>query len=137
MANVLIVDDEEAICWGLGKVVEGLGHTPIAVSSAEAALQLEVELVPSAIVLDVRLPGMSGLEAMAQLRQHFGGPPIIVITAYGDLETAATSLRTVPLNMSSSRSRRNRSGNRLLGRLRQTWMKAASRSILWQPKSMA
>jgi two-component system nitrogen regulation response regulator GlnG len=45
-------------------------------------------MVPSAIVLDVRLPGMSGLEAMAQLRQHFGGPPIIVITAYGDLETA-------------------------------------------------
>lgn len=88
MSNVLIVDDEESICWGLGKVVEGLGHRPITASSAEMALQLTVDVNPQAIVLDVRLPGMSGLEAMAELRQHFGDPPIIVVTAHGDLETA-------------------------------------------------
>ena len=93
MSNLLIVDDEEAICWGLAKVVKGLGHTPITKSSAEAALKLAGDTSPAAIVLDVRLPGMSGLEAMSQLRDHFGAVPIIVITAHGDLETAVDSVR--------------------------------------------
>lgn len=93
MSNLLIVDDEESICWGLAKLVRSLGHTPITKPSAEAALQLPQEEHPAAIVLDVRLPGMSGLEAMAQLRIRFGSVPIIVITAYGDLATAVESVR--------------------------------------------
>lgn len=93
MSNLLIVDDEEAICWGLAKLVKGLGHTPITKSSAEAALQLDVNEKPAAIVLDVRLPGISGLDAMDKLRERFGAVPIIVITAYGDLETAVESVR--------------------------------------------
>ncbi len=93
MSNLLIVDDEESICWGLSKVVEGLGHTPIAKPSAEAALQLPSDASPVAIVLDVRLPGISGLDAIGQLRDRFGDIPIIVITAHGDLETAVDSVR--------------------------------------------
>lgn len=93
MSNLLIVDDEEAICWGLTKIVEGLGHTPITKSSAEAALELASNTCPAAIVLDVRLPGVSGLDAMEQLRERFGTVPIIVITAHGDLETAVESVR--------------------------------------------
>ena len=93
MSNLLIVDDEESICWGLAKVVEGLGHTPITKSSAEAALRLSADTDPSAIVLDVRLPGMSGLDAIPQFREQFGDVPIIVITAHGDLETAVDAVR--------------------------------------------
>lgn len=93
MARLLIVDDEESICWGISKVVTGLGHTPITKSSAEAALQLERDQAPDAIVLDVRLPGMSGLDAMSRLRERFGSVPIIVVTAHGDLQTAVNSVR--------------------------------------------
>lgn len=93
MSNLLIVDDEESICWGLSKIVKGLGHTPIAKPSAEAALQLSTDASPVAIVLDVRLPGISGLEAICQLRDRFGDVPIIVITAHGDLETAVDTVR--------------------------------------------
>ena len=95
MSNVLIVDDEESICWGLAKVVKGLGYAPITKSSAESALQLgsDDDVKPSAIVLDVRLPGMSGLEAISQFQEQFDGVPIILITAHGDLETAVDAVR--------------------------------------------
>lgn len=93
MSNLLIVDDEESICWGLSKVVSRLGYTPITTSSAEAALRVARDEELAAIVLDVRLPGISGLEAMTQLRERFGPVPIIVITAHGDLQTAVESVR--------------------------------------------
>lgn len=93
MSTLLIVDDEESICWGLSKVISRMGHTPITKSSAEAALRVAKDEELAAIVLDVRLPGISGLDAMSQLRDRFGPIPIIVMTAHGDLQTAVDTVR--------------------------------------------
>jgi two-component system nitrogen regulation response regulator GlnG len=93
MAQLLIVDDEPAICWGLEKLGRSLGHEVRIASSAEQALELAEQQPADAVVLDVRLPGISGLEAMEALRQRLDGAPIIVITAYGDLETAVEAVR--------------------------------------------
>jgi two-component system nitrogen regulation response regulator GlnG len=93
MAHVLIVDDEQSICWGLSKLVQSLGHTSAVAPSAEQAFQAARSQTPDAIILDVRLPGLDGLSAMRLFREQCGPVPVIVITAYGDLATAVEAVR--------------------------------------------
>ncbi|MCG8584223.1 MAG: sigma-54 dependent transcriptional regulator [Pirellulales bacterium] len=93
MAHLLVVDDEQAICWGLSKLAEKLGHTVTAASSAEEALDLPDTQTPDLVVLDIRLPGIDGLTAMPRFRARFGDVPIIVITAFGDLDNAVNAIR--------------------------------------------
>lgn len=93
MSQLLVVDDEEAICWGLARLGQGLGHKVATASSAEQALSLAEKVKPDAVVLDVRLPGMDGLTAIERLRPLVGSVPIIVITAFGDLGTAVEAVR--------------------------------------------
>ena len=93
MSKVLIVDDEESICWGLSKLGESLGHQVRMASSAEQALTFAEEERPDVVVMDVRLPGIDGLTAMQGLYDRIGTVPVIVITAYGDLQTAVEAVR--------------------------------------------
>lgn len=92
MAHLLVVDDEQSICWGLTQLGQQMGHSVAGAASAEEAFTLAQAQTPQAIVLDVRLPGMDGLTAMDKLRQIAGEVPIIVITAYGDLATAVQAV---------------------------------------------
>ena len=93
MSKLLVVDDEQSICWGVDRLGKEMGHEVVTASSAERALELSVQLQPDVILLDVRLPGMDGLAAMDQLRERTGNVPIIVMTAYGDLNTAVQAVR--------------------------------------------
>ncbi len=92
MAHLLVVDDEQSICWGLSQLGRQMGHSVATAASAEEAFVEAQSQAPQAIVLDVRLPGMDGLSAMDELRQIVGQVPIIVITAYGDLATAVKAV---------------------------------------------
>ncbi len=92
MSNLLIVDDEEAVCWALKKALTKLGHHVAVAASAEEALRLCEKQSPEAIVLDVRLPGLDGLSALGQLRTLSGDAPIIVVTAFGNLSTAVRAV---------------------------------------------
>lgn len=94
MAEVLIVDDEPSVCWAVSSLAEAKGHHAEVAASAEEALQKLGSYQPAAIVLDVRLPGMSGLEAIDAIRQASQNAPIILITAFGDLETAVAAVRS-------------------------------------------
>jgi len=93
MAHLLIIDDEQSICWGFAKLAERMGHTSDTAASAEQGLQLATKRRPNLIILDVRLPGMDGLSAMQHFREQFGPLPVVVITAYGELNTAVTAVR--------------------------------------------
>lgn len=94
MPKVLVVDDEESICWGLTRIGEELGCEVVALPSAEEALELIAKDRSFAVVvLDVRLPGMDGLAAIQHLRKELANVPIIVMTAYGDLDTAVRAVR--------------------------------------------
>ena len=93
MSKLLVVDDEQSICWGLRRLGESVGHAVVTASSAEQALALAERERPDVIVLDVRLPGMDGLTALGRLREKLGPTPVIVITAYGDLQTAVEAVR--------------------------------------------
>ncbi len=92
-ANVLIVDDEESICWGLSRLLQSEGHEASVASSAEEAMARIAKSPPDLIVMDVRLPGMDGLAAMRQLRSQGNEVPIVVITAFGNLETAVGAMK--------------------------------------------
>ncbi|QDU37940.1 Transcriptional regulatory protein ZraR [Maioricimonas rarisocia] len=92
MSHVLIVDDEPGICWGFRELLTDDGHQVSVASSAEAALELAETTVPDAVLLDVRLPGMDGLAALEHLRARIGSAPVIVMTAFGNLETACRAV---------------------------------------------
>jgi DNA-binding NtrC family response regulator len=92
VSKILVVDDEPSICWGLARLVEGMGHQVEAASSAEQGLTLCRDLRPDLIILDVRLPGLDGLSAMKLFHRLNDRTPIIVITAFGDLKTAVTAV---------------------------------------------
>lgn len=93
MSNLVIVDDEQSICWGLARLAKSLNHHADCFSSAEDALRQAPALSPAVLFLDVRLPGMDGLTAIGHFRQVWPHVPIIVMTAYGDLHTAVQAVR--------------------------------------------
>jgi two-component system nitrogen regulation response regulator GlnG len=94
MAHLLFIDDEQSICWGLKKLAQRMGHSSDAVGSAELGLRSAATSRPDAIVMDVRMPGMSGLDAIEKLQAIVPDAPVVIITAYGDLETASATGRT-------------------------------------------
>ena len=89
---VLIVDDEQAISWSLRKAFERQGFRTGVAASAESAFEQAPALQPDVVILDVRLPGMDGLAALARLRELTNNAPIIVITAHGNLSTAVRAV---------------------------------------------
>jgi two-component system nitrogen regulation response regulator GlnG len=92
MSHILIVDDEEAVCWALERALTREGHRVTVAASAEEAFRKVLQQRPDAIILDVRLPGMDGLTALGRLRETSQNAPVIVVTAFGNLATAVRAL---------------------------------------------
>jgi two-component system, NtrC family, nitrogen regulation response regulator GlnG len=92
MSHILIVDDEEAVCWSLERALTAQSHKVAVAASAERAFTLLAKHRPDAIVLDVRLPGMDGLTALERLRELSQNAPVIIITAFGNLATAVRAV---------------------------------------------
>jgi len=92
MSRILIVDDEPAIGWSLRELLSDGGHTVELAASVDAALDACRRLGPDTILLDVRLPGRDGLSAIPDLRALAPGVPVIVMTAFGDLDTAVRAV---------------------------------------------
>jgi DNA-binding NtrC family response regulator len=92
MSRILIVDDEASICWAFRESLADEGHEVDVASSAEEGLRIAASTPPDAVVLDVRLPGTDGLSAMTAFRDRIGLAPIIIITAFGSLETAVRAM---------------------------------------------
>jgi two-component system nitrogen regulation response regulator GlnG len=90
--QILIVDDEEAVCWALERALTGEGHHVAVAASAEQAFSLAQKRRPDAVILDVRLPGLDGLSALGRLRQLTDDAPVIVVTAFGNLSTAVRAV---------------------------------------------
>ncbi len=90
---VLVVDDEPSICWAFEKMLQQEGCRVISASSAEAGLDLARAQKPCLILLDVRLPQQDGITALPAFREATNGAPIVLMTAFGDLETALAAVR--------------------------------------------
>src|SRR5713101_2710001 len=92
LSHILVVDDEEAVCWALQRALAAEGHKVVVAASAEEAFEKAQKQRPDAVVLDVRLPGLDGLSALGRLRQLTQDAPVIVVTAFGNLSTAVRAV---------------------------------------------
>src|SRR5579872_1855570 len=81
-----VVDDDEGVRESLAGLAESVGYETALFASAEEFLQSVVGNSLACLILDVRLPGMSGVELYSQLVQHPQPIPTVFITAYADAE---------------------------------------------------
>ncbi|MFM7205834.1 MAG: sigma-54-dependent transcriptional regulator [Planctomycetaceae bacterium] len=93
MSHVLVVDDEEAIGWSLREMLTDEGHEVDLAASVAAAVAAATRRSPALILLDVRLPGGDGIDGIPDLRAVAPAAAIVVMTAFGDLETAVRAVR--------------------------------------------
>ena len=90
--NIWIVDDDRSIRWVLEKALQQDGLHPECFDSADSALQrLRRNQRPDVLISDIRMPGSSGLELLASIRELHPGLPVIIITAHSDLDSAVAS----------------------------------------------
>ena len=89
---IAVVDDDESVRQGLENLISSVGYEAELYASAEEFLASSEAGGAACLVLDLRMPGMSGLELQRRLAAHSGAPPIIIITAHGDDEARAEAL---------------------------------------------
>jgi DNA-binding NtrC family response regulator len=91
--EVVILDDDESIRSLLSSVVEKEGYVPKAFGDAKEALKRLDELRPIAIMADIRVPGMTGLEFLHEVRKSHTTLPVIVMTGFPDQEMFREALK--------------------------------------------
>ncbi|MFL5299251.1 MAG: response regulator transcription factor [Anaeromyxobacteraceae bacterium] len=91
--RVYVVDDDEAMRDSLVWLLESNGHAVEAFASAEAFLERWREEMHGCLVLDVRMPGMSGLELHERLGARGAALPVVFVTGHGDVPMAVAALK--------------------------------------------
>lgn len=86
--SVFIVDDDAAVRDALALLLSLRGHATAVFACAEDFLRALAPDWRGVVVADIRMPGMSGLELQEALAHHPARPPVIIITAHGDLAAA-------------------------------------------------
>ena len=82
--KIMVIDDDEALCSALESMLRTTGFHVGKFSSAEEYLAHPEREIASCVILDVRLPGMSGIELQHVLRETGDTVPIVFLTAHGD-----------------------------------------------------
>lgn len=136
-ALVHIVDDDESIRRAVRGLIESVGFSSATYSSAQEFLAAERPDRPSCLVLDVQLPGLSGLDLQQQLVGTENSLPIIFLTGWGDIPMSVRAIKegaveflTKPINAPAllaairhavEKDRQARADRRLLGELRRRY----------------
>ncbi len=90
---VFVVDDDPSICDLLSDLVQSVGLQAQSFQSAHGFLELQLPDAPCCLVLDVRLPGLSGLDLQAKLTSIGISVPIIFMSAYGDVPLTVRAMK--------------------------------------------
>ncbi|MEW6441980.1 MAG: sigma-54 dependent transcriptional regulator [bacterium] len=88
MSSILIVDDDDQLRQSFQKLLVEEGYETHTAATGEQAVEAVRRSVPDLVIMDVRMPGMSGLEAFQAMRQIEPKLPVIIMTAFGTTETA-------------------------------------------------
>lgn len=94
MADILVVDDDQSVASAFERFLKLEGHQCRVASSAADALRVVEEQVPDLVIMDNRMPGMSGLEAIEHLRAKCPGLCIVLMTGYGTSQTSIDAIRS-------------------------------------------
>ena len=92
-ATVHVVDDDKAVRESLQRLMESVGVVVETYPSAQAFLDGYDRARPGCLVLDIRMPGMSGLELQEKLADEGIGLPVIIISAHGNVEKAVRAMK--------------------------------------------
>ncbi len=90
---VHVVDDDEALRDSLRWLLESAGHRVATYTSAESFLETDAAEQGGCLLLDIRMPGMSGLELQDELKRRGHAIPIIFITGHGDVPMAVNAVK--------------------------------------------
>jgi two-component system nitrogen regulation response regulator GlnG len=93
MKPVWIVDDDRSIRWVMEKALSREGIAFNSFANAQEALAALSDAVPEVLVSDIRMPGQSGLELLQTVKTRHPGVPVIVMTAYSDLDSAVAAFQ--------------------------------------------
>ena len=93
MAIILVVDDDPAMLGALEEAISDLGFEPQAVQSGPAALNAMDHSSIDAALIDLRMPGMDGLELLARIRKRPDPPPVAVLTAHASAHNTIEAMR--------------------------------------------
>jgi DNA-binding NtrC family response regulator len=91
--KILVVDDEHLIRWSLEQNLKKQGYDVLTAGSGEDALRIVREEQPDLVLLDIQLPGISGLEVLEKVKEFDEDIVVIMVTAHGGLDTAVTAMR--------------------------------------------
>jgi DNA-binding NtrC family response regulator len=96
--SALIVDDEKNIRLTLAHALEAIQVEAAPAINGEEALAMLGERSFDLVLLDLRLPGMSGMEVLRHLHRDYPQLPVVVITAYGTVDSAVEAMRCGAVN---------------------------------------
>ncbi len=108
--RILVVDDDESLRWVTRAQLQQSGFDVSAAASGEEALKRIGEFPPDLVITDLKMPGMCGLDLLKQIRAGYAEILVIVVTAFGTVETAVEAMKagaydyiTKPVNMDELR----------------------------------
>ena len=84
MQTILVIDDDESLCETIGVLLEREHFTPIFAADGKTGFNKAITLKPQLLLVDLRLPGMTGADVCKQLRADRIQTPIIVLSAIGE-----------------------------------------------------
>lgn len=92
-APVWVVDDDRAIRWVLSRALSRAGIESRTFDRAQAVLEALKSEQPQVLVSDIRMPGMTGVELLARIKAEAPDLPVIIMTAYSDLDSAVSAFQ--------------------------------------------
>jgi DNA-binding NtrC family response regulator len=92
MSRILVADDERGICDAFGAFLTGEGHEPLLVSNGKQAVAVVREKQPAVAFIDIQMPGGDGLAALEEIKRIAPDLPVIIMTAFGTLESARQAI---------------------------------------------
>ena len=93
MSQVWVLDDDKSIRWVFEKALAKANISFECFSNTNEAINKFNHEKPQAIISDIRMPGESGIEFLTKVKNKFPEIPIIIMTAYSDLDTAVTAFQ--------------------------------------------
>ena len=91
--TILIIDDEKTIRWSLSEALKESGYQVSDAGSAENGVELFKQKSADLVLLDLKLPGISGIEVLKEIKSIDPGVPVIMMTAYGEVDTAVEAMK--------------------------------------------
>ncbi|MEM1109898.1 MAG: sigma-54 dependent transcriptional regulator [Planctomycetota bacterium] len=91
--KVLVVDDKQMMRDSVGATLQRAGYTVVAASNGEVALRMVAKHRPAAVVTDLKMPEMDGLELLQRLAQADDQLPVVLMTAYGSINDAVSAMK--------------------------------------------